>query len=196
MKHSRVRVLCECAILLALAVTLSYVRFFTLPFDGSITLLSMLPICIASIRFGVGQGLLVAFAYSWFQILQGGVFSWGLTPAMLIGSLLLDYIVAFTVLGLAGLFRKHGILGALLGIGLVCALRFLSHLVAGVVLWANLEQFVAFGREWVGRPWLYSLCYNGVYMLPEAVFTVIGAFFALRMPALAALCRPQNVKRP
>lgn len=196
MKHSHVRTLTECAILLALAVALSYVKLFTLPFDGSITLLSMLPICIASIRFGVGQGLLVAFAYSWFQILQGGVFAWGLTPIMLIGSLLLDYIVAFTALGLAGLFRKRGLVGAVCGVGLACALRFLSHFVAGVVLWANFEEFIAFGQEWVGRPWLYSLCYNGVYMLPETVFTVLGAFFVLRMPAIARFCRPQEIKRP
>ena len=196
MKRSRVRMLTECAILLALAVALSYVKLFTLPFDGSITLLSMLPICIVSIRYGIPQGLFVAFAYSWFQILQGGVFAWGLTPVMLLGSLFLDYIVAFTVLGLAGLFRRHGLLGAVCGVALACLLRFLSHFAAGVVLWANFEEFIAFGREWIGRPWLYSLCYNGVYMLPETVFTVLGAVFALRMPALAALCRPQNIKRP
>ena len=194
MKNSRVRMLTECAVLLALAVALSYVKFFTLPFDGSITLLSMLPIAIAAIRFGIGQGLCVAFAYSWFQILQGGVFAWGLTPAMLIGSLLLDYIVAFTVLGLAGLFRRHGLLGAVGGVALACALRFLSHFLAGVVLWANFEEFVAFGQEWIGRPWLYSLCYNGVYMLPETVFTVIGTYFVLRMPALAPFVRPVGRK--
>ncbi len=192
MKNSRIRMLCECAILLALAVALSYVKLFTLPFDGSITLLSMLPIAVAAIRFGVGQGLCVAFAYSWFQILQGGVFAWGLTPVMLIGSLLLDYIVAFTVLGLAGLFRRYGLVGAVGGVALACGLRFLSHFVAGVVLWANFEEFVAFGQEWVGRPWLYSLCYNGVYMLPETVFTVIGAYFVLRTPALARFVRERK----
>ena len=119
MKHQSLRTLCECAVLLALAVALSYVKIFTLPFDGSITLLSMLPICLASIKFGVGRGLSVAFLYAWFQILQGGVFAWGLTPAMLFGSLMLDYIVAFTVLGLAGLFRRRGTLGILGGIALV-----------------------------------------------------------------------------
>ena len=196
MKRTRTLALVECALMLAAAVALSYVKLFTLPFDGSITLLSMLPICLVAIRHGLAWGLGTAFCYSWFQILQGGVFAWGLTPWMLIGSLLLDYIVAFTVLGLAGLFRKHGLLGAVGGVALVCALRFLSHFLAGVVLWANFEEFVAFGQEWIGRPWLYSLCYNGVYMLPETVFTVLGAFFVLKMPALAPYCRPQNVKRP
>ena len=187
MKRTRTLALVECALLLAVAVALSYVKLFSLPFDGSITLLSMLPICLVAIRHGTAWGLGTAFAYSWFQILQGGVFAWGLTPAMLIGSLLLDYILAFTVLGLAGIFRRHGTVGILLGVALVCLLRFLSHFLAGVILWANLEEFVAFGREWVGRPWLYSLCYNGVYMLPETVFTVLGAFVLFRVPQMKRL---------
>ena len=183
-KRTRVFALCECAMMLALAVVLSYVKIFTLPFDGSITLFSMLPICLISIKYGIGWGLGTAFCYAWFQILQGGVFAWGLTPTMLIASLFLDYILAFTVLGLAGLFRKKGLLGMVMGVVMVCALRFLVHFVAGVVLWANLEQFVAFGKEWVNRPALYSICYNGIYMLPETVMTSIGAWLLLKIPQM------------
>ncbi len=182
MKQNRIRILCESAILLALSVVLSYIKIVQLPFDGAITLLSMLPLCLISIRHGVAWGLGTAFCYSWFQILQGGVFSWGLTPIMLVGSLFLDYILAFTVLGLAGLFRKKGTVGMVGGIALACTLRFLSHFLSGVVLWANLEQFVAFGQEWVGRPVLYSLCYNGIYMLPETVLTVVAAIVLFRVP--------------
>ena len=182
MKQNRIRILCESAILLALSVVLSYIKIIQLPFDGSITLLSMLPLCLISIRHGIGWGLGTAFCYSWFQILQGGVFSWGLTPIMLVGSLFLDYILAFTVLGLAGVFRKKGTLGMVGGIAIACTLRFVSHFLSGVVLWANLEQFVAFGQEWVGRPVLYSLCYNGIYMLPETVLTVVAAIVLFRVP--------------
>ena len=187
MKRTRTQALVECALLLAMAVALSYVKLFTLPFDGSITLLSMLPICLVAVRHGTAWGLGTAFAYSWFQILQGGVFAWGLTPGMLLASLFLDYILAFTVLGLAGVLRRRGMGGVLLGVALVCLLRFLAHFISGVVLWANFEEFVAFGREWVGRPWLYSLCYNGVYMLPETVFTVLGAFVLFRVPQMRRL---------
>ena len=187
MKRTRTQALVECALLLAMAVALSYVKLFTLPFDGSITLLSMLPVCLVAVRHGTAWGLGTAFAYSWFQILQGGVFAWGLTPGMLVASLFLDYILAFTVLGLAGVLRRRGMGGVLLGVAMVCLLRFLAHFISGVVLWANLEEFVAFGREWVGRPWLYSLCYNGVYMLPETVFTVLGAFVLFRVPQMRRL---------
>lgn len=192
MNRSRTLALAECALLLAAAVALSYVKIIQLPFSGSVTLLSMLPLCLVSLRHGLGWGLGTAFAYSWFQILQGGVFAWGLTPGMLLASLFLDYILAFTVLGLAGLFRRRGLLGVVAGVTLVCALRFLSHFLAGAVLWANFEEFIAFGREWVGRPWLYSLCYNGIYMLPETVFTALGAFILFRIPQVRRLLTRQG----
>ena len=183
-KQTRVFALCECALMLALAVVLSYVKLFTLPFDGSITLFSMLPLCLISIKYGIKWGLGTAFCYSWFQILQGGVFAWGLTPTMLIASLLLDYLLAFSVLGLAGLFRKKGYLGMIGGVAMACTLRFLVHFIAGVVLWANLAEFVAFGQEWVNQPVLYSLCYNGIYMLPETLLTTAMAAVLLKVPQM------------
>jgi thiamine transporter len=193
----RIHILCEAAIMVALAVVLSIASKLLLepflaplfPFGGSVTLFSMLPICIISIKHGIGWGLGGAFCFSWFQILQGGVFAWGLTPVMLIGSLLLDYILAFTVLGLAGIFRKRGTWGMISGIALVCVLRFLIHFLAGIILWANLAQFVAFGQEWVNRPVLYSLVYNGGYMLPETILTVVGAILIFRLPGIRKILK-------
>ncbi len=178
-----INALCECSILLALAWALSYCKPFPeLPYGGAITIASMLPICLASIKHGIGWGLITAFCYSWTQILQGGVFAWGLTPGMLIASLLLDYIIAFTVLGLAGLFRKQGLVGKLGGILMVCFLRFLTHFIAGIVLWANFDQFIAFGAEWINQPVLYSLCYNGIYMLPDTAIVMVVAVLLFRLP--------------
>ena len=167
------RALCECAVMLALAVVLSFVKFFQLPFDGSITLASMLPICLVSIKYGLKWGLGTAFCYSWTQILQGGVFSWGLTPMMLLSSLLMDYIIAFTVLGLAGIFVDKGMSGVIGGTVLAVFLRFVSHVFSGVFIFASA------GKLWEGfetsNTWLYSIVYNGCYMLPELIFTCIGA---------------------
>ena len=142
-----VRALCESAVLLALAIVLSYIQFFKLPFDGAITLASMLPICLISIRFGIKWGLGAAFCYSWSQILQGGVFSWGLTPGMLVASLLMDFIIAFTVLGLAGIFRKQGFGGKIGGITLVCFLRFVVHFLAGIILLYLLQRYLHAARH-------------------------------------------------
>ncbi|MBQ7161297.1 MAG: energy-coupled thiamine transporter ThiT [Clostridia bacterium] len=189
--RSYIKKLVVSAVMLALAFGLSYVKIFTLPFEGSITLFSMLPIIIVSIKFGIGWGLGTAFCYSWLQILQGGVFSWGLTPGMLAGSLLLDYIVAFTVLGLAGIFRKKGTAGIITGTVLACVLRFISHFVAGFVLWANYAEFVAFGATWVNHPVLYSLCYNGIYMLPETVMAVVGIVLLVKLPQVKALLKQE-----
>ena len=189
------RALCESAILLALAVVLSYIKFFQLPFDGAITLASMLPVCLISIRFGIKWGLGAAFCYSWSQILQGGVFSWGLTPGMLIASLLLDFIVAFSVLGLAGLFRRRGMGGKIGGIVLACFLRFVVHFLAGVILWANFEEFVAFGTSWVGHPVLYSICYNGIYMLPDTAICVAIAVLLFKIPQMSKMMAPVEVKQ-
>ena len=191
MKHTNIHKLVTSAILLALAFVLSYVKIASLPFEGSITLFSMLPICLVSVKYGLGWGLGTAFCYSWLQILQGGVFGWGLSPVMLIGSLLLDYIVAFTAVGLAGIFRRHGRAGICIGTAIALTVRVLSHFAAGFILWANLEQFVAFGKEWVGHPVLYSLCYNGIYMLPELILTVGGMLFLSALPQMKRWIAPE-----
>ena len=85
------------------------------------------------------------------------------------------------------MFRKFGTWGMIGGVALVCALRFLIHFIAGVLLWANLEEFVAFGQAWINRPVLYSLVYNGGYMLPETILTVIGAVLIFRVPQVRRL---------
>jgi thiamine transporter len=75
------------------------------------------------------------------------------------------------------------------GIALVCALRFLIHFLAGIILWANFAEFVAFGQEWINRPVLYSLVYNGGYMLPETVLTVVGAILIFRFPTVRKILK-------
>lgn len=179
----KTRILVEGAAMVALATVLSFIRVFKLPWGGSITLLSMLPIVLFSIRRGIRSGLVVSFVYALVQFFQGildGLFGWGLTPGMLIACILLDYVLAFFVLGLAGLFRKNGIAGWIGGIALAVGLRFVCHFLSGVVIWGS------FGELWSGfstdNTWLYSFLYNGCYMLPEMIFTIIGAVALLSTP--------------
>ena len=192
MRNKRVLMLTESAVMLALSIALSFVKFGKLPFGGSITPASMLPIMLISVKYGPKWGVIPAFIYSWFQILQGGVFGWGLTPKMLVACLILDYILAFTGLGLAGLFRKHGIGGMIGGVIGACVLRFLIHFISGVVLWANLEEFVAFGQDWVNRPVLYSIVYNGSYMLPETLICIAVAALLLGVPQIRRYLTPSE----
>ncbi|MBQ3824240.1 MAG: energy-coupled thiamine transporter ThiT [Clostridia bacterium] len=162
MKSKKVRVLVECAVLVALATALSLVKIIKMPLGGSVTLISMLPICVIAIRHGLKSGLLSSFVYSLFQLMLGitldGLLGWGLTPWMLIGCIFFDYILAYTVLGIAGLFRKHGEGGAYIGITLALVARFVSHLISGYVIFKNLEQWELFGAVFVSRPFLYSVC--------------------------------------
>ncbi len=181
--QNKTKIMVEGAVMVALATVLSFIRVYNLPWGGSITLLSMLPIVLFSIRRGVMSGLAVSFVYSLIQFGQGvldGIFGWGLTPGMLIACIALDYVVAFTVLGLAGIFRKKKVTGWVLGIALAVALRFLCHFLSGVVIWES------FGQLWEGfstdNTILYSLLYNGSYMLPEMIFTILGAIALLKVP--------------
>lgn len=181
--NSKTRQLVEGAMLVALATVLSYIRIFKLPWGGSVTLLSMLPIFIYSIRWGVKPGLLVSFVYSLIQFGQGvidGLFGWGLTPVSLVACIFIDYLLAFTVLGLAGAFRNKKTTGNILGITLATFLRFFFHFLSGVVIWHS------YGELWDGfstdSSILYSLLYNGAYMLPELITTLVGAIILLRVP--------------
>ena len=162
--HLKVRALCEGAIMVALAQALSYVKLMQLPNGGSLTP-AMFPIVLFAVRFGLGKGLLAGFAYGLLQLLFDGAYAWGWQ------SMLLDYLVAFTPLGLAGLFKgkKWGIFaGAVLG----GAVRFLVHYISGVTIYRIYEPTELPGVGTFDNAVLYSLAYNGVYMLPNILLCV------------------------
>ena len=187
MQNEKTKILVEGALMIALATVLSFIRVAKLPWGGSITLLSMLPIVLFSIRRGVKAGLGVSFLFALVQFVQGimdGLFGWGLTPGSLIACILLDYLLAFTVLGLAGLFRKKGVTGWICGIALAILLRFVMHFLSGVVIWKSFGQL--WGDFFTENTVLYSLLYNGAYMLPEMIFTIIGAVALLKMPKVGS----------
>ena len=121
------------AVFVALATVLSLIEVIRMPLGGSVTLLSMLPIVMISIMFGLKWGFGTAFVYALGQLALGlpEVLTWGLTPAMLIGTVLFDYIIAFTVLGIAGIFAKKGYAGICGGVALAIFLRFVSHFISG-----------------------------------------------------------------
>lgn len=176
-KTTRTGTLAECAILVALSTVLSFVKIWNMPWGGSITLLSMLPVALISIRHGIKQGLFSSFIYACIQLAMGmlldGLLGWGLTLGMLIACIALDYIIAFTAIGIAGIFRKRGFAGIMAGTALCVVIRFVSHVLSGVYVFASA------GKLWNGfetqNVWLYSTVYNACYMLPELILTLVGA---------------------
>lgn len=183
MKNSKTLILVEGAVMVALATVLSFIRLFKLPWGGSVTLLSMLPITLFSIKRGIKAGMAASVLFALIQFFQGvmdGLFGWGLTPGMLIACILLDYLVAFSVLGVAGLFRKKGLPGWICGISLALVLRFICHFLSGIVIWKSVGAL--WGNFTTENFYVYSFLYNGAYMLPELIFTLIGAITLLSVP--------------
>ena len=162
--HLRIRALCEGAVMVAMAQVLSYVKFLELPNGGSLTP-AMFPILFFAVRWGLGQGLLAGFAFGTLQLIFDGAYAWGWQ------SMLLDYLVAFTPLGLAGLFRGKA-WGIFPGTVLGCAGRFAVHYISGVTIYRIVAPTEVPGLGVFDNAALYSLAYNGSYMLPNALLAL------------------------
>ena len=150
--------------MVALATALSYVKLFELPQGGSVCI-GMLPIFLYCVRWGLKDGLICGFAYGLLQLIFDGAYAWGWT------SMLLDYLVAFTVLGFAGLFfrRENGIfVGTVLG----CVLRFIVHFISGVTIYRIYEPTELFDTTFT-NPYLYSAAYNGSYVAIDMVLCLV-----------------------
>ncbi len=210
MKNQTLR-LTETGVLLAIAAVLTVIQPFQLPFGGGITIASMLPVVLLSYRYGVKWGVFSAFVFSLIQIATGfGTVRGFFLPqddaatyqviGMGLGIVLLDYVAAYTVLGLGGIFRKRFSPSAALGLGTVTALglRYLVHIVSGAIFfgsWAEWfftqEGFYAIGDvimenfSGMGLAVIYSVFYNGLYMIPEMLLTTAAALIIARVPYLA-----------
>lgn len=167
--YSKTRILVECALMIALGTVLANIKIYELANGGSVTLFSMVPFILVSFRHGAKWGLFTGFVNSLLQMLLGFYAppAPGLLP--LFGMIMLDYVLAFTLLGLACVFAKpfkNRLLGVAVGSAVVCLIRFLCSFLSGVLIWGNLSD---------GLPaWTYSLGYNASYMLPETVLTVVA----------------------
>ena len=213
--QSKTKRLTESAMLIALAVVLEFVGRTVIPpmpFGGQLTLVSMLPIVLISYRHGVRWGLTAGFAYSLVQMALGagtvtaafqpGYFGDGTMIGNAILMCLFDYVIAYTALGLGGCFRgKIKNNGAALMCGSLVALggRYLAHIFSGYILFAGWaewfftqEGFPAWGAGLVESltpsllGWVYSIVYNGMYMVPEMILTAVAALLVARIPGIAA----------
>lgn len=159
------RMLCEGAIMIALALILGLVgKVFELPQGGSISL-EMLPLFFFCTRWGVGSGFIACLAFGILQVFVQGAVTWGWA------SILLDYVVAFAVIGVAGLGRghKYGIFwGSVLG-GIA---RFIIHFISGITIYKIVAPTELFGTVF-DNAWFYSLVYNGSYVAIDVIICLI-----------------------
>ena len=206
------------AVMLALAAILAMVcaliPFLNLPFGGGFTVASMLPIVLVSYMYGIKWGLFNASVYSVIQIVMDLYLGKGSTIMALfmpnndefmgygaaVAILIIDYLVAYTVLGFGGLFRnkiKNKALALSLGVVVALSLRYLAHIISGFIFygaWAewffSQENFYSIGG-WIldsfsgkGLALVYSIFYNGLYMIPEIVITVVAAVAISKIPVI------------
>lgn len=165
MNHAKIRMLCEAAVLMALAQILSYIRLYEFPNGGSLDC-AMLPIILFAVRYGAGWGTGVGFVYGAMQYFFANGISIDWT------TIICDYFIAYAMLGLgAGLFHgnKNGVFFGALSGGI---LRFLAHLVVGAVVWGKWMPDEFFGMT-MTNPWFYSALYNGSYMLPDIAICLV-----------------------
>ena len=166
--HLHIRALCEGALMIALAQILSFIKLFgNLPNGGSITF-AMFPICLYALRWGVGRGLAAGFVFGLLQLIFDGAYAWGWQ------SMVLDYLLAFTPLGLAGIFKGKA-WGVFPGTIIGCLGRFVVHFVSGVTIYRIYMPTEIPGIGVFDDAVLYSLVYNGAYMLPCALLAVAVA---------------------
>ena len=168
-KKVTTRMLVESALMIAIASVLSIIKIDS-PFGGGVTLVSMLPIIYVSHRWGWSWGVVTAFVYSIIQLFMGlDNVGYASSPVMALGIILLDYIVAYTVIGLSGVFGKsfHAVAA---GILVTFTLRFLCHWVCGAMIWGVWMPEEYWGQP-MTNPWVYSAMYNGWYMAIELIIS-------------------------
>ncbi|MBR5239801.1 MAG: energy-coupled thiamine transporter ThiT [Clostridia bacterium] len=177
---STTKKLTTCALLIALATVLMWVsKLIPAPWlqGGSITIASMVPIVIAGILFGTKWGLSASIAYAIIQMLFGFYPPPTQTFGYFVLVVLLDYVIAFGVLGLSGFFYKlFGKKGWAIPVSaaIVTTLRYVCHILSGILIWGVYAEAGQSVFE-------YSLIYNGTYMIPEIIITTVVTALIFKM---------------
>ncbi len=170
----RIVAMTECSIMIALSTVLSIIKLVDMPYGGSVTIASMLPIVIAVYRHGVAWGIGTALVNSAIQLLLGlNSLSYFTTWQSIVAIIMLDYIVAFGVFALSGVFKKvekRQNYAFLYGILLSSVLRYACHVISGATVWAGLS----IPDE---AALIYSLSYNATYMLPETIVLLAAGVY-------------------
>lgn len=188
-KNTNLSTLTECAVMLALSFALSYAKIFEMPMGGSVTIASMLPIMLISVKYGIKVGLSTGIVYSFTQLMQAfasaNVFPYCETGTTLAVCILFDYLIPFTVLGLAGIFLRVRIfknveMNVYSGIVGAVALRFICHFITGVAIWGQ------WAPEGMGKL-LYSFLYNVSFLSVDFLICIVCAALIFRRDELRKL---------
>ena len=176
MKRNKTRAMVECALMIALGTVLAQIKIWQMPYGGSVTLVSSLPFILISYRHGIKWGLGAGLANGCLQMMTGFWAPPAGTVGALVACILLDYLLGFAALGTASLYSKpfkNQKTGITFGIAMAMVGRFMCSFLSGALLWGSYQSYY----EWAEgmSVWMYSFIYNGSYMLPEMLITVVVA---------------------
>ncbi len=198
-KNSNILKLTESAIMLGLSLILTRIPIFEFFFGGSVTLFGQLPVILISYRHGLKWGLGTGFAMGLMQALMGlnNLSYVARTFFSIAVFFLADYLLAFGALGLGGMFKKsikNQAVALTAGTVVASVIRYACHVVSGIAIWSSYaeETGLVRGAMKILNPifgnfafWtnssdkilvvVYSLTYNGAYMLFETIITIVGA---------------------
>ncbi|HHY36204.1 MAG TPA: energy-coupled thiamine transporter ThiT [Firmicutes bacterium] len=167
MSRFSLRTMAEIGVMVAVALVLNFFRLFQMPQGGSVSL-EMLPIFIVALRWGTLPGIIAGALFGVAQLFFGASIYYPL-------QVILDYPLAFALLGLAGAFPRRPLLGITIGtVG-----RFLAHVISGVAFFA---EYAPEGTN----VWVYSLGYNLTYIVPELLLCGIAVYFLAKRPGFYA----------
>ncbi len=217
--NSKTKKMVTTGVLIALGTILSMIKVFELPYGGSITLFGMVPVLILGYKYGVKWGAVSGLIYSVLQAVLGATASQAFAGMYdpenaaksvlnIVLMALLDYLVAFTVLGLSGMFKgkiKNDVGAITAGSVVAVLLRLVAHLLSGWILWGSYAEWFftdvmnnSFGQSILHNlsgqslAFVYSLVYNSSYMIPELAVTVVGILALMAVKPLRKLIVDEN----
>ena len=217
--NSKTKKIATIGLLIALGVILTLIKIYQLPYGGAITLAGMVPVVILGYKYGVKWGFFAGLIFSLIQMILGATMSQAFAgmydpehAAASVGKIFamafLDYIVAFSVVGVSGMFKgkiKNDTLAIALGGGTAVFLRFVAHFLSGVILWGSYAEWfftevmvndtgksILANFSGVKLAMIYSLIYNGSFMLPEIIITVFAVTILMTVKPLRRLITDEN----
>ncbi len=170
------KTLAEIVVFAALSGTLYIIRPFSLPYGGSVTLGSMVPVMWLSLRRGVRVGFVAGAIFGLLALLID-VMLLPYSPITNPVQVILEYPIAFGVLGLTGLFHRKTAPFAVVGAAISVLVKFLLHFTAGLIFWTY-----TFPEGW--NPVVWSAVYNGSFLLPEFIISAILLYVLVETGAL------------
>ena len=170
------KILAEIIVFAALSAVLYIIRPFTLPYGGSVTLGSMVPVMWLSLRRSVRAGLVAGVIFGLLALLID-LMLLPYSPITNPVQVVLEYPIAFAMLGLAGLFHKQSSALATIGVGISVLVKFILHFIAGLVFWTY-----TFPEGW--NPVVWSAVYNGSFLLPEFIISAILIYLLVKKGTL------------